>query len=54
MASRLEVGRGLAVFGCGGVVYAFLLRRVPLNIVQVFAAAQFVGVVALLAWCWAS
>jgi drug/metabolite transporter (DMT)-like permease len=36
---------GLALFGCGGLVYAFLLRRVPLNIAQVFAAAQFVGVV---------
>ena len=36
---------GLALFGCGGIVYALLLRRVPLNIAQVFAAAQFVGVV---------
>jgi len=36
---------GLALFGCGGIVYAFLLRRVPLNLAQVFAAAQFVGVV---------
>jgi len=33
------------LFGCGGIVYALLLRRVPLNIAQVFAAAQFVGVV---------
>jgi drug/metabolite transporter (DMT)-like permease len=33
------------LFGCGGIVYTFLLRRVPLNIAQVFAAAQFVGVV---------
>ena len=23
---------GLALFGCGGIVYALLLRRVPLNI----------------------
>jgi drug/metabolite transporter (DMT)-like permease len=37
---------GLALFGCGGILYAVLLRRVPLNIAQVFAAAQFVGVVA--------
>ena len=36
---------GLALFGCGGIVYALLLRRVPLNIAQVFAAGQFVGVV---------
>jgi drug/metabolite transporter (DMT)-like permease len=36
---------GLALFGCGGIVYAFLLRRVPLNIAQVFTSAQFVGVV---------
>jgi drug/metabolite transporter (DMT)-like permease len=36
---------GLALFGCGGIVYALLLRRVPLNVAQVFAAAQFVGVV---------
>ena len=35
---------GLALFGCGGIVYALLLRRVPLNVAQVFAAAQFVGV----------
>lgn len=37
---------GLALFGCGGLLYAVLLRRVPLNLAQVFAAAQFVGVVA--------
>jgi drug/metabolite transporter (DMT)-like permease len=36
---------GLASFGCGGTVYAFLLRPVPLNIAQVFEAAQFVRVV---------
>src|SRR6516165_12508760 len=36
---------GLALFGFGGIVYAFLLRRVPLNIAQVFTSAQFVGVV---------
>jgi drug/metabolite transporter (DMT)-like permease len=33
--------------GCKGIVYvyAFLLRRVPLNIAQVFVSAQVVGVV---------
>jgi drug/metabolite transporter (DMT)-like permease len=36
---------GLSLFGCGGIVYAFLLRRVPLNIAQSFTAAQFVGVI---------
>jgi drug/metabolite transporter (DMT)-like permease len=36
---------GLALFGCGGIVYALLLRRVPLNIAQVFTSAQFVGVI---------
>ena len=36
---------GLALFGCGGIVYGVLLRRVPLNLAQVFASAQFVGVV---------
>ena len=36
---------GLALFGCGGVVYAILLRRVPLNVAVSFTAAQFVGVI---------
>ena len=36
---------GLALFGCGGIIYGLLLRRVPLNLAQVFAAAQFIGVV---------
>ena len=36
---------GLCLFGCGGIVYALLLRRVPLNIAQVITSAQFVGVV---------
>lgn len=36
---------GLALFGCGGVVYAFLLRQVPLNVAVSFTAAQFIGVV---------
>lgn len=35
---------GLALFGCGGVVYALLLRNVPLNLAQVFVATQFIGV----------
>lgn len=36
---------GLALFGCAGLLYAFLLRSVPLNLAQVFAASQFVGVI---------
>ncbi len=36
---------GLALFGVGGLVYAVLLRSVPLNVAQVFAATQFVGVI---------
>ena len=36
---------GLALFGLGGIVYAILLRSISLNLAQVFAASQFVGVV---------
>ena len=36
---------GIALFRYGGIVYAFLLRWVPLNIAQVFAAALRIGVV---------
>ncbi len=36
---------GLAMFGFGGLIYAMLLRRVPLNVAQVFAATQFIGVI---------
>ena len=36
---------GLALFGCGGIVYAFVLRQVPLNVAASFTAAQFVGVI---------
>jgi undecaprenyl phosphate-alpha-L-ara4N flippase subunit ArnE len=36
---------GLAVFGFAGVVYAWLLRFLPLNVAQSFAAAQFVAVI---------
>ena len=37
---------GLALFGCGGLLYAFLLRWIPLHVAQSFTAAQFIGVVA--------
>jgi drug/metabolite transporter (DMT)-like permease len=36
---------GLALFGCGGLIYAFLLREVTLNTALSFTAAQFVGVI---------
>ena len=36
---------GLTLFGCAGLLYAILLRWVPLNVAQAFTAAQFVGVV---------
>src|SRR5260370_37916408 len=35
---------GLALVGCCRIIYALLLRRVPLNIAQAFTAAPFVGV----------
>ena len=35
---------GLSLFGFGGIIYAIVLRTVPLNVAQVFTAAQFVGV----------
>jgi drug/metabolite transporter (DMT)-like permease len=51
-ASRVVLGvlswqsvAGLALFGLGGVVYSVLLRAVPLNVAQVFASMQFVGVI---------
>jgi drug/metabolite transporter (DMT)-like permease len=36
---------GLALFECSGLLYALLLRRVPLNFAQRFTSAQFVGVI---------
>ena len=36
---------GLALFGCAGILYAVLLRWIPLNVAQVFAAGQFIGVI---------
>ncbi len=51
-ASRVVLGimgwqslAGLALFGLGGVAYSVLLRTVPLNVAQVFASTQFVGVI---------
>jgi drug/metabolite transporter (DMT)-like permease len=40
-----RVPAGLAFFGCAGIVYAWLLHWVPLNVAQSFAAAQYVAVI---------
>jgi len=36
---------GLALFGCAGLIYAWVLRAVPLDVAQSFVAAQFVAVI---------
>jgi drug/metabolite transporter (DMT)-like permease len=36
---------GLSLFGIGGVIYAFVLRALPLHVAQAFAAVQYVVVV---------
>lgn len=36
---------GLTCFGCAAVLYAVILRWLPLNVAQSFAAAQFIAVV---------
>ncbi len=36
---------GLLLFGCSGLIYAVVLRGVPLNVAQVVTAAQLIGVV---------
>ena len=36
---------GLALFGIGGIIYAFVLRTLPLHVAQAFAAFQYVAVV---------
>jgi drug/metabolite transporter (DMT)-like permease len=36
---------GLSLFGIGGVIYAFVLRALPLHVAQAFAAIQYVAVV---------
>ena len=36
---------GLSLFGFAGIIYAIVLRAVPLNLAQVFTAVQFVGVI---------
>ncbi len=36
---------GLAAFGGAAVIYATLLEKIPLNVVQSLAAAQFIAVI---------
>jgi multidrug transporter EmrE-like cation transporter len=36
---------GLAMFGVSGLIYSWVLRFLPLNVAQSFAAAQFVAVI---------
>ena len=36
---------GFATFGFSGLVYAWLLKFLPLNVAQCFAAAQFVSII---------
>ena len=36
---------GIFVFGCAALIYAWLLHWLPLNVVQSFAAAQFIAVI---------
>jgi drug/metabolite transporter (DMT)-like permease len=36
---------GLSVFGCAALLYASVLRSVPLNVAQSFASAQFIAVI---------
>ncbi len=36
---------GLSLFGIGGIIYAFVLRALPLHVAQALAAVQYVAVV---------
>src|SRR5436190_20126502 len=36
---------GILVFGCSLLIYAWVLRSLPLSLAQSFAALQFVGVI---------
>lgn len=40
-----KMAMGVAMFACGAILYAVLLETIPLNVVQSFAAAQFVAVI---------
>ena len=40
-----RIALGLVLFGLAAVLYVFVLRSLPLNVAQAFAAAQFVAVI---------
>lgn len=40
-----QISAGLITFACAAALYIWLLRVLPLNLAQCFAAAQFIGVV---------
>jgi undecaprenyl phosphate-alpha-L-ara4N flippase subunit ArnE len=40
-----RIAGGLACFAAGAIVYIIVLRTLPLNVAQSFAAAQFIAVI---------
>jgi drug/metabolite transporter (DMT)-like permease len=44
-----EILLGLGFFGAGAMLYLIILSRLPLNVAQSFAAAQFISVI-LASW----
>ncbi|MBT4879659.1 MAG: EamA family transporter [Alphaproteobacteria bacterium] len=36
---------GMFIFGLGAIIYAWLLQKMPLNVVQVFLSLQYVAVI---------
>ncbi len=45
VGANLMLKLGVSLFGIGGVIYAFVLRALPLHVAQAFAAFQYVAVV---------
>ena len=43
--ANLRVIGGLASFGAAGLIYAVVLRSLPLNVAQSFTAAQFIATI---------
>lgn len=48
MLGWLSVG-GLCLYACAGLLYAWVLRWIPLHMAQILIAAQFVGIM-LASW----
>jgi undecaprenyl phosphate-alpha-L-ara4N flippase subunit ArnE len=42
---NLRISLGLAFFGCALLIYVLILHRLPLNVAQSFASAQFIAVI---------